>query len=125
MNCPRCGASLRDAATECSSCGLPSVFMGGDDRVATRDEVLEPEVLASLDDVDGPGPGPGAGPRVQVRPLGCTLGPGCGCVALPLLALAGVFVSLLIALLWVLNLGRLPASLAGLAARARRGFSRS
>ncbi len=83
MNCPRCGASLRDAATECSSCGMPSVFMGGDERLATRDEVLQPEVLDSLDDLDGAGPA--AGPRVQVRPLGCTLGPGCGCIALPLL----------------------------------------
>jgi hypothetical protein len=121
---------------------MPTIFMNGedhestsaDDRVATSGEVLEPEVLESLDAVDRPGSwgphgAPGArgpqGPRgaqMHVRPVGCTLGPGCGCIGLPLLALAGVLVSSVIALLWVLSLGRLPISLMQLAARARRGF---
>ena len=104
---------------------MPTVFMGGDDRVATSGPVLEPEVLDSLDDVGaarGAGPAGGQGP---LRPVGCTLGPGCGCVALPLLVVAGVVVSSVVALLWVLSLGRLPVSLAALAARARRGFTRS
>ena len=116
MNCPRCGAEVSGAASECSSCGMPTVFMDG--------PVLEPEVLASLEDVDGPGAQGARGPQAHVRPIGCTLGPGCGCVGLPLLALAGVLVSSAIALLWVLSLGRLPGSLVQLAARARRGFSR-
>jgi hypothetical protein len=100
---------------------MPTVFMGGDDRGSASGPVLEPEVLESLDDVDQAG---SRGPRMQVRPLGCTLGPGCGCIGLPLLALAGVVVSSAIALLWVLSLGRLPGSLVRLAARARRGFAR-
>ncbi len=125
MNCPRCGSRLPDAASECSSCGMPTVFMGGDDRVATSGEVLEPEVLESLDDVEGSAPRGGAGPQMHVRPVGCALGPGCGCIGLPLAVLAGVVVSSVIALLWVLSLGRLPASLAHLAARARRGFTGS
>ena len=106
---------------------MPTSFMGGGDRLATSGEVLEPEVLDSLEDVHGLGSsGPGfAGPHGQIRPLGCAVGPGCGCIALPLLVLAGVAVSALLALIWVLNLGRLPVSLLGLAARARRGFSRS
>ena len=57
--------------------------------------------------------------------MGCTLGPGCGCIGLPLLALAGVLVSSVIALLWVLSLGRLPVSLINIAKQARRGFTRS
>ena len=122
MTCPRCGSRLSDAATECSSCGMPTVFMGDSDRDAADLEVLEPEVLESLDEVGRPG-APGAhGP---VRPVGCTVGPGCGCVGVPLLAVAGVVVSSVIALLWVLSLGRLPVSLAALAARARRGFTRT
>ena len=119
MICPRCGTRLPDTASECSSCGMPTVFMGGDDRGVTAGEVLEPEVLESLDDVDRP-VSPGA--RGQIRPVGCTLGPGCGCIGLPLLVLAGVVVSSAIALLWVLSLGRLPSSIMQLAARARRGF---
>ena len=122
MICSRCGTRLPDTASECSSCGMPTIFMGGDDQVVTTGEVLEPEVLESLDDVDRPG---SPGPHGQVRPLGCSVGPGCGCIGLPLMVLAGVVVSSVIALLWVLNLGRLPASLAQLAARARRGFTRS
>lgn len=125
MICPRCGADVPGTAAECSSCGLPSLFPGGGDRVAVDRRVLEPEVLESLDDVGRPGSrGPG-GAQVHVRPLGCSLGPGCGCVGLPLAVLAGVVVSSLIALLWVLSLGRLPGSLVQLAARVRRGFSRS
>ena len=71
----------------------------------------------------GPGPqGPGGG-QFRVQPVGCTLGPGCGCLGLPLLALAGVVVSAVIALLWVLSLGRVPASLLRSAKQARRGFT--
>lgn len=103
---------------------MPTVFMGEDERVAVRGEVLEPEVLDSLEDVGGPGSPGTRGPQGHLRPVGCTLGPGCGCVGLPLAVLAGVVVSSVIALLWVLSLGRLPVSLAALAARARRGFNR-
>jgi hypothetical protein len=103
---------------------MPTVFMG-EGGVETGGEVIEPEVLESLEDVDRPGfPGtPGAGP--QFRPLGCTVGPGCGCLGLPLMVAAGVVVSSVIALLWVLSLGRLPVSLVNLAKQARRGFNRS
>jgi len=125
MTCPRCGTRLPDTASECSSCGMPTTFMGGDDQVVTTGEVLEPEVLESLDDVDRPGFRASGGAQMNVRPLGCTLGPGCGCIGLPLMLLAGIVVSSVIALLWVLSLGRLPASLLELATRARRGFHRS
>jgi hypothetical protein len=101
---------------------MPTVFMGGDDRIVTTGEVLEPEVLESLDDVDQPGFQGTRNPQINVQPVGCALGPGCGCIGLPLMVLAGVFVSSVIALLWVLSLGRLPISLVQLAARARRGF---
>ena len=122
MICPRCGSRLPDTASECHGCGMPTVFMGPE----TRDEgVLEPEVLESLDEVDRPGSRDPRGPQVNIRPVGCTLGPGCGCIGLPLAVLAGVVVSSVVALLWVLSLGRLPGSLVQLAARARRGFSRS
>jgi hypothetical protein len=104
---------------------MPMVFMGADDRVATNGEVLEPEVLESLDDVDQPGFRGARNPQINVRPMGCALGPGCGCIGLPLMVLAGVVVSSVIALLWVLSLGRLPVSLLALASRARRGFRRS
>jgi len=124
MTCPRCGTRLPQGASECPSCGMPATFMGGDDRIATSGEVLEPEVLESLDDVERPGFPGQPGPQMQVRPLGCALGPGCGCIGLPLLALAGVLISSVIALLWVLSLGRLPVSLMHLASRARRGFTR-
>jgi hypothetical protein len=107
---------------------MPTVFVGPARRDAQRaadGHVLEPEVLESLEDIGGPGsPGPG-GARVHVRPMGCALGPGCGCLGLPLLAIAGVLVSALIALLWVLSLGRVPASLLRLAKQARRGFPRT
>ena len=113
MICPRVSAptSAGTAASECSSCGMPTVFMGGgDDRVAATGRVLEPEVLESLDDVGRPGSrGPRGPRRCTSVPLGCTLGPGCGCIGLPLAVLAGVVVSSVIALLWVLSLGRLPA----------------
>jgi len=128
MICSRCGTRLPDTASECFSCGTPTTVMGpamNDDRVATNGEVLEPEVLDSLDDVDQPGSRGPRDPQVNVRPMGCTLGPGCGCIGLPLLALAGVVVSSVIALLWVLSLGRLPVSLLALASKARRGFTRS
>jgi len=125
MICSRCGTRLPDTASECSSCGKPTIFTGGDDKIVTTGEVLEPEVLDSLDDVDQPGSRGPRDPQVNVRPMGCTLGPGCGCIGLPLLALAGVVVSSVIALLWVLSLGRLPVSLLALASKARRGFTRS
>jgi hypothetical protein len=89
--------------------------------VTTSGPVIEPEVLGSLDEAErtrfAQGP--------QARQVGCSLGPGCGCVGLPLALLAGVVVSSLVALLWVLSLGRVPASLLRLARQARRGFSRS
>lgn len=119
--CPRCGARLKDTASECHGCGMPTIFMGPatlDDQVAPGGRVLEPEVLESLDAAEH------ARSQGQFRPVGCTLGPGCGCIGLPLAVVAGVVISSALALLWVLSLGRLPASLAGLAARARRGFSR-
>ena len=129
MICPRCGAGLKDTASECHGCGMPTVFMdpplhaaadrsrvGG--RVRPSHTVLEPEVLESLDAAER------EGPQGHVRPTGCVLGPGCGCIGLPLLAIAGVAVSSVVALCWVLSLGRLPVSLVGLAARARRGFTR-
>jgi len=125
MICQRCGADIRGTASECSSCGMPTVFMSGDDQVATGVEVLEPEVLASLDDVAQPGFRGPRGAQPHVRPVGCALGPGCGCIGLPLMVLGGVVVSSVIALLWVLSLGRLPASLLELATRARRGFRNS
>jgi len=94
---------------------------------ANPDEIrrMLKERLESLDALGRPGFSGTGGPQPHVRPLGCTLGPGCGCIGLPLMVLAGVFVSSVIALLWVLSLGRLPASLLALATRARRGFTRS
>jgi len=122
MTCPRCGSGVPGGSSECPSCGMPTVFMGGDDQLARQVEVVEPEVLESLDDVEQPGfPGQRG---AQVQPLGCALGPGCGCIGLPLLALVGVFVSLVVGLLWVLTLGRLPVSLIQMASKARRGFTR-
>jgi hypothetical protein len=91
------------------------------DSVATGGPVLEPEVLESLDEAERTR----FPPDPQGRHVGCTLGPGCGCVGLPLAVLAGVVISSLVALLWVLSLGRVPASLLRLARQARRGFSRS
>ncbi len=122
MICPRCGSRLEGTASECHGCGMPTIFMGPatpDDRVATGGRVLEPEVLESLDATER------ARSQGQVRPVGCTLGPGCGCVGLPLAVIAGVVISSALALLWVLRLGRLPISLVRLAQQARRGFSRS
>lgn len=124
MICPRCGTDIAGTPSECPSCGMPTVFMG----LETRDEraadsrVFEPEVLESQDDIGRPG---AAGSHGQIQPVGCTLGPGCGCLGLPLMALAGVLVSALIALLWVLSLGRVPASLIRLAKQARRGSTRT
>jgi hypothetical protein len=83
--------------------------------------VVEPEVLESLDEATRTRFS--SDPRI--RHVGFTLGPGCGCVGLPLAVLAGVVISSLVALLWVLSLGRVPASLLRLARQARRGFSRS
>lgn len=113
MNCPRCGARLPATATECNGCGMPTVFMAADD-----DTVVEPEVLESLDEAERTRFA--ANPPAQ--PLGCTLGPGCGCAGLPVAVLAGVVVSSLMALLWVLSLGRVPFSVARMVRQVRRGF---
>jgi hypothetical protein len=101
---------------------MPATFIEPDrDLVPAGTPVVEPEVLESLDEAErtrfAQGP--------QARQVGCSLGPGCGCVGLPLAVLAGVVISSLVALLWVLSLGRVPASLLRLARQARRGFSRS
>jgi len=80
----------------------------------------EPELLESLDEAERTRFG--HGPRE--RHVGCSLGPGCGCIGLPFAILAGVALSSLVALLWVLSLGRVPASLIRLAKEARRGWSR-
>jgi hypothetical protein len=89
--------------------------------IATSGPVIEPEVLESLDEAErtrfAQGP--------QARQVGCSIGPGCGCVGLPLAVLAGVVVSSLVELLWVLSLGRVPASLLHLAREARRRGTRS
>jgi len=91
------------------------------DIVPAGTPVVEPEVLESIDEAERTRFS--ADPRA--RQIGCSLGPGCGCVGLPLAVLAGVVVSSLVALLWVLSLGRVPASLLRLARQARRGFTRS
>jgi hypothetical protein len=88
---------------------------------AQTEDVVEPEVLESLDEAERTRFA--ADPRV--RHVGFSLGPGCGCVGLPLAVLVGVVVSSLVALLWVLRLGRVPASLLKLAREARRGFRRT
>jgi hypothetical protein len=119
MICPRCGTKIPDTASECPSCGMAAVFMSSGDSVTTSGPVIEPEVLESLDEAERTRFTPPAGQ------VGCSLGPGCGCVGLPLAVVAGVIVSSLVALLWVLSLGRVPASLLRLARQARRGFNRS
>lgn len=113
---------------------------------ARRDEpVVEPEVLPSLEEAErssGGRPGGANGPFGQgglfgpggpfsahgpfgaqgaARPAGCTAGPGCGCIGLPLALAAGAVVSALLAVLWLLSLGRVPVSLYRLAQQARRG----
>lgn len=119
MTCPRCGARLSGDAPECRGCGLPAIFMDpdGGPASASGDAVVEPEVLDSLEDAErtrfAAPPG--------MRQLGCSPGPGCGCLGLPLAVLGGVVVSSLMALLWVLSLGRVPSSLARLVRQARRG----
>lgn len=90
----------------------------GDALEAAGVPVVEPEVLDSLDDADRTRYAP------PPRQLGCTLGPGCGCLGLPLAAAAGILLSPLLALLWILSLGRVPFSLAKLMQQARRGPSR-
>jgi hypothetical protein len=121
MICPRCGARLSDTDSECRGCGRSTIFVEPDrDLVPAVAPVVEPEVLESLDEADRTRFA--ADPRA--REVGCSLGPGCGCLGLPLAVLAGVVVSSLVALLWVLSLGRVPASLIKLAHRVRRGGPR-
>ena len=83
-------------------------------------EAIEPEVLPSLDAVDSPGAQGQPGP---IQLPGCTIGPGCGCIGLPLALLAGAVVTALMALLWLLSLGRVPVSIVRMAQRMRRGGS--
>ena len=113
--CPKCGSRLAGTASECSGCGMPTAFMEPDGPVAVRSEVVEPEVLDSIDEAERTRFGPAAPPRQ----LGCTLGPGCGCIGLPIALFAGAVVSALMAVLWVLSLGRVPFSLARLARQWR------
>ena len=103
---------------------------------ARREEpVVEPEVLESLEEAErSSGSRPGGahapfgqggpfGPHGAVRPMGCAVGPGCGCIGLPLALLAGAVVSAFMALLWLLSLGRVPVSIVRMAQRMRRGGS--
>jgi hypothetical protein len=78
--------------------------------------VYEPEVIDSLDDI------PGGGRPPVVKPIGCTVGPGCGCLGLPLALVAGLALSTVFALAWVLRIGRFFGSLVQLG-RGRRGGS--
>jgi hypothetical protein len=88
--------------------------------------VIEPEVLESLEEAErSSGSRPGGaqgpfGPQGTVRPVGCTLGPGCGCIGLPLALAAGAVVSVFMALLWLLSLGRVPVSIVRMVQRLRQ-----
>ena len=84
-------------------------------------KAIEPEVLPSLDAVDSPGAQGQPGP---IQLPGCTVGPGCGCIGLPLALLAGAVISAFMALLWLLSLGRVPVSVVRMAQRMRRGGPR-
>jgi hypothetical protein len=98
---------------------MPTAFMNpaAGPVAAAGEPVVEPEVLESLDEAERTRFGAAAPPR----PVGCTLGPGCGCLGLPVALAAGIVVSSLMALLWVLSLGRVPFSLARMARRMQRG----
>jgi hypothetical protein len=104
-----------------------------------EDNAVEPEVLDWIEEAErasrsGPGGAHGPfgrggpfdahGPHGPVRPLGCTVGPGCGCLGLPLALLAGAVISALMAVLWLLSLGRVPVSIVQMVQRLRRGRGR-
>jgi predicted lipid-binding transport protein (Tim44 family) len=89
---------------------------------APRGEVVEPEVLPSLEDAQRTRSA--APPGATAMPLGCTVGPGCGCIGLPLALLAGAVVTVFMALLWVLSLGRVPVSIVRMVQRLRQRQSR-
>lgn len=110
-NCPRCGTPSAPSDCECPGCGMPAVFMGA----PVRAPVVEPEVLDSLDEFRAPDPSGG------MKPLGCTFGPGCGCLGIPIAAVVGLVVSSVVALAWVLRIGRMLAAVAGPIFRTRGG----
>lgn len=99
--CPRCGSRLPPAATECHGCGMPAAFMEPAARPSRDGEVLEPELLDSIDDHRAGAPPP------QFRQTGCAVGPGgCGCLGVPLAVVAGVLLASVAALAWVLRVGQ-------------------
>jgi hypothetical protein len=69
-----------------------------------KDPVVVPEVLDSLDDVR---PGGAGGP---MRQFGFSLGPGCGCLGLPVAVVGGIALSSLLALAWVARALRMLAT---------------
>ena len=113
--CPRCGSRLGPDLSECHGCGMPTTFMEPVQRSSREGEVVEPEVLDSIDDHR-----PGVPP--QMRHTGCAVGPGgCGCLGLPLAVVVGVILSSVAALAWVLRVGQTVGAAGSLAARLCRG----
>jgi hypothetical protein len=90
---------------------LPAVAPGGDDL-----EVIEPEIVGGFD----PGAAGRARPGAPAQ-IGCTLGPGCGCLALPLAVVGAVLASSVLAAAWVLRIGETLGALGQVLARALRG----
>lgn len=90
--------------------------MGEIIRPGDRGPVYEPEVIDSLDDI------PAGRQPPTVQPMGCTVGPGCGCLGLPIALVAGIALSTVFALAWVLRIGRFFGSIVQLG-RGRRGGS--
>ena len=118
MTCQRCGAGIPAGASECPACGMPTTFM---DLPAVAPGAVDPEVIEPeiVDGFDPGAPGrPGSGGPMQV---GCTLGPGCGCLALPLAVVGAVLASSVLAVAWVLRIGETIGSLGRLLSRALRG----
>ena len=116
MICPRCGARLagrRPPSAPPAACRRSSWAATTGRRPVARAarsssrRSSNPWTMST-----SPGSGDPGARRCTSVPWGARSGPGCGCIGLPLLALAGVVVSSVIALLWVLSLGRLPVSLA-------------
>jgi hypothetical protein len=98
---------------------MPTDFMASGPPAGARTPVVVPEVLGSLEDAERSGAGP------TFRHAGCTVGPGCGCLGLPLAVLAGVALSSVLALAWVLKALRLVVALPRIAGGfARRGGRR-